>query len=95
MPVVTKLGRVVTYIKDLQPLSYITLWSLDLVKSCDKLKTSLPQFLWPPNLVRWCICIANMFLKGGPVFMSLHQLTTTDDLLGIIHLVSTQNFPKN
>ena len=54
MSMTTKLRRMVTYIEGLLPVKQhdlLTIWCFDITSQIKNIMSSLPQWLWPPNLV--------------------------------------------
>ena len=55
-PMVTKLDKVVTYFKKLQPIkshNQLNTWSRDVTWLIINILSPLPEYLWAPNLAGW------------------------------------------
>ena len=88
MPMVTKLGRLVTYLEWLLPIKsyeHIIAWSSGITWPTKIIMYPLPQCLWLPNLAGWRYKTRSFLLLRHKALGS-HCLTRSYEILHLLYL---------
>ena len=92
MPVVTKLGRMVTYHEGLPSIishDLLITWSCEIIWQTKSIISPVPQYLWPQNLVGWWLTLRGSYRYSHLTFWLCGLAWSRDKLKPYLYYYNT------